>query len=163
MISVGLAFDPPVRATRLTYLGSRMSFAVFRGVALEQVRAQYAAQAGRPDGHDDESDEDDPDEYVPDDLKRYRCGDLHPGSRARDRGANQAARQVWKRAWKATGHGELVIVVRHTNRWAADDVRQRYALALMLRSHEQSEPPLYAEMRARFELLAEIEPEIEIT
>jgi Subtilase family len=44
-ITVALAYDPPVRPTRLDYLASRMDFWAFHGVTVEQVRNSYAAPA----------------------------------------------------------------------------------------------------------------------
>ena len=42
-LTVALAYNPPVRPTRLDYLASRMDFWAFCGITLEQVRDAYAA------------------------------------------------------------------------------------------------------------------------
>jgi hypothetical protein len=148
-IALGLAFDPETRATRLLYLASHMSVYVYRGIALEDVRAKYA----------DHPDDDEP----PEQLQKFQCGDLQPSDSQRLRGANQAAWQQWSDAWgDRYRNGQLVVVVRNTNRWAPSDAAQNYALALVLQTTEEQEPPVYQQLRANLPLLTEIEPEIEL-
>jgi hypothetical protein len=148
MISLGLAFDPEVRATRLQYMSSRMSVFAYRGISVEDVRARYAVH---PE-----------DDAPPEELESYRCKDLQPADQNRRRGANQVASRQWQQAWNEKYRGDLVVVVRNTNRWSIPETLQRYALALMLRTHEQLEPALYGQLRAELPLLTEIEPEIEL-
>jgi hypothetical protein len=148
LIALGLAFDPEVRATRLKYMSSRMSVFAYRGVSVETVRAKYAVH---PD-----------DDKPPEELDRYKCQGLLPSDKTRLLGANQAASQMWSHAWDAQYRGsKLVIVVRNTSRWPSTQDSERYALALMLRTSEDLEPPLYGQLRAELPLLTEIEPEIE--
>ena len=144
---LGLAFDPEVRATRLQYVSNRMSVFVYRGVSVDDVRAKYAAHAD--------------DEGPPEELERFACG-LQPSNEVRMLGANHAASKTWSQAWLDRYRGDLVVAVRNTNRWARPDTRQRYAMALSLETSELMEPALYAQLRARLPLLAEIEPEIQL-
>jgi hypothetical protein len=148
LIALGLAFDPEVRATRLKYMSSRMSVFVYRGVSIETVRSKYAMH---PD-----------DDQPPEELDKNKCEGLQPSDQTRLLGANQAASQMWSRAWDTQYRGSrLVVVVRNTSRWPSAQASGRYALALMLRTSEDLEPPLYAQLRAEMPLLTEIEPEIE--
>ena len=148
MVALGLAFDPKVRSTRLKYLASHMSVFVYRGVAVEMVRAKYAIHSE--------------DDAPPTELDRFLC-EIQPADQTRLRGANQAGRKVWKKAWdNRYRNGELVIVVRNTNRWAPAGDVQRYALALTIQTREDMEPPVYQQLRARLSILAEIKPEIEL-
>ena len=43
-IVVTLAFDPPVRHSRLDYLGTTMSFRLIRGKTVEEVAAAFKQQ-----------------------------------------------------------------------------------------------------------------------
>jgi len=145
-IRMGFAFDPQVRATRLKYLSNRMSVFVYRGVLAADVQAKYAIHNA--------------DDGPPKELEKFRC-DLQPSDQTRLLGANYAASHDSLRAWDPRYRGDLVIVVRNTNRWAQVGTIQRYALALTLETEELMEPPLYAELSVRLPLLAEIETEIE--
>jgi hypothetical protein len=124
-----------------------MSVFAYRGISVQDVRAKYAIH---PD-----------DDTPPTELETYRCNQLQPANQGRLRGANQAASQHWSRAWDHKYRGDLVVVVRNTNRWSTPETEQRYALALMLRTHEQMEPALYGQLQAQLPLLTEIESEIE--
>ncbi len=143
-LTVALAFDPETRVTRLTYLASRMSVFAYRGVSVDDARAKFTASQGEP----------------PEKLESRKI-DLSPSDTDRLLGANQAASKCWRQSWKRDEHDELVIVVRNTNRWAASDQSQPYALAVVLDAAEHM-LTLYDELELHFEALVEIEPEIEI-
>lgn len=143
-LTVALAFDPETRPTRLTYLASRMSVFAYRGVSVDDARAKFTASQGEP----------------PETLESRKI-DLSPSDTDRLLGANQAASKCWRQSWKQDEHDELVIVVRNTNRWAASDQSQPYALAVVLDAAEYM-LTLYDELELHFEALVEIEPEIEI-
>ncbi|MFB9687122.1 S8 family peptidase [Amycolatopsis plumensis] len=143
-LAIGLAFDPPTRATRLSYLSSRMSVYAYRGADVDDVRAKYAASP----------------EEAPTELAKYKI-DLEPADRLRLQGANQAAGKTWKNAWDRK-YTDLVVVARNSFRWPYEDHKPvQYALAVVLEV-TQLVPGLYAELRAQLEVLAEIEPEIEL-
>lgn len=143
-ITVALAYDPPVRPTRLDYLASRMDFWAFRGVTVEQVRNAYSAP---PEDTD----------TIPATLATSHLK-LQPGTTVRSPGANQWAMRNFPRPFKED-QSELVIVVRNTNRWDGDDNKQHYALAVVL-ERDPWYSALYAELRVQFELLAEAEIEL---
>ncbi|WP_211358067.1 S8 family peptidase [Amycolatopsis cihanbeyliensis] len=144
-LTVALAFNPDTRATSLKYLASRMSVYAYRGPSVQEVQRKFTASGGEP----------------PEALDNAKV-DLQPSDKRRLLGANQAATKRWTtHRWKHPEHERLVLVVRNTSRWAAPDDPQRYALAVVLEVDE-SMPGLYAELRARFEALVEIETEIEI-
>lgn len=144
-ITVALAYDPPVRPTRLDYLASRMDFWAFRSVTVEQVRNAYTAPLEDTN-------------TVPATLANSHL-ELQPSTTLRSPGANQWASREFPQLFKS-GHRELVIVVRNTNRWDGDDNKQRYALAVVL-ERDPWYSALYAELRAQFELLAEAEIELQ--
>ena len=144
-LTVALSFDPETRGSRLKYLASRMSVYAYRGRGVDEVKAKYAVSGGEP----------------PDDLAKAKV-DLWPADRERLLGANQAASAEWTHGWKRGEHDNLVVVVRNSSRWPNPEYQQKYALAVALEVDPESTPAIYADLRARFEALAEIEVEIEI-
>jgi len=144
-ITVALAYDPPVRPTRLDYMASRMDFWAFRGVTVEQVRNAYAAPAEDTN-------------TVPATLTNPHL-ELQPSTTLRSPGTNQWASRTFPQLFK-DGHRELVIVVRNTNHWDGDGNKQHYALAVVL-ERDPWRSALYAELRAQFELLTEAEIELQ--
>jgi hypothetical protein len=142
-VTVALAYDPPVRPTRLDYLGSRMDFWAYRGVGAEEVRAAYTAPI------------DDPDE-VPERLKPAHL-ELQPSTTGRSPGANQWATRKFDTRFKAH-QDTIVVVVRNTNRWDVEGATQRYALAVVL-ERDEWRTALYAELRTQLPLLVEAEVE----
>ncbi len=143
-IAVALAYDPPVRPTRLDYLTSRMDFWAFRGVTVEQVRNAYAAPVEDTN-------------TVPATLTDLHLK-LQPSTTLRSPGANQWASRTFPQLFK-NGHRELVIVVRNTNHWDGDGNKQHYTLAVVL-ERDPWYSALYAELRAQFELLVAAEIEL---
>jgi hypothetical protein len=153
-LTVALTFDPPVRVTRMDYLASKMSFQVFHGPSLEEIRQAYVSATMANDLDDDVN-------LAPSGLLGRL--DLQPPDTDRSRGANQLGR--FRRQQKLAGGtpDEYVIAVRNLNRWDIDNAEQRYSLAVML-ERDASHPPIYAELRAELEPLVEleVEPELEL-
>lgn len=144
-LTVALAYDPEVRATRFDYLASRMTVWAYRGVTVNDVRNKFAVQEGSEDS--------------PSNLKSFELN-LQPSNRSRSRGTHQWGTQRFQQRWSSE-HGEIVLAVRSINRWAPTGSLQRYALAVVL-ERDETQAPLYGELRARFETLTEIQTEAEI-
>ncbi|MGO9164951.1 MAG: S8 family peptidase [Streptosporangiaceae bacterium] len=145
-VTVALAYDPPVRATRLEYLANHMEFHAYHGASLEEVRDAYT----RPQRTEDED---------PAELRRFHI-DLQPSARGRGKGANQLGTKTFLQRFNDARGSQLVIAVKNTNRWDTSEARQGYALAVVLeRDHDHV--PVYAELRARLQAIAEIELEAE--
>lgn len=142
-LSVGLAFNPPTRVTRLKYLSSRMSLHAYRGLDVDDLRMKYASSV----------------EDAPDLPARNKI-DLKPSDAVRLKGANQAARAKWTQPWDQE-YDEIVVVVRNTYRWPYGSEPIPYGLALVLEVLEDN-LPIYAELRAQLEVLGEVEPQIEL-
>lgn len=136
-IQVSLAFDPPVRHTRVDYLGARMSFRLIRGASLEDVTEHFRRRVG--------------DEVpVPEMPARFQCK-LEPGPMAREKGTLQTAAISMARAPAAEYGDTYYLVVRCERRWADDDdAPQRFAVVVEL-SHT-AEIPLYERVQQRVEL-----------
>jgi hypothetical protein len=133
-ITVALAFDPPVRHSRLDYLGTTMSFRLIRGKTEDEVVAAFrshprGAQVDRISGS-------------------ANC-DLQPGPNAREGGTLQKATFTIRRGDASYGD-TYYLVVRCERRWTpGDDARQQYAVVVTV-EHEQT-VDLYNRIRERVE------------
>lgn len=153
-LTVALAFDPPVRVTRLDYLANKMSFQVFHGPTVAEVRAEYVK------ADEDQELEDDVD-ATPERLRGARL-DLQPADTARSRGTNQLGHYLRSIRVSDDKPDEYIVAVRNLNRWDTPGASQAYSLAIALERDEQH-GDLYAELRAELEpIVIEVEPEIEI-
>ncbi len=162
-LTVALAFSPVTRSTRLDYLGSCMSFEVYRGVSLEDVAQAYV--------RDERSDIDDLDPVEPADASTGETGDgvsapdaetlgptsirpraleLEPGSKRRSAGANQVGTKVFKQVLDSAAGLDFVVAVRNVNRWSPLGPPESYALAVVL-ERDEGHQQLYAELRAELE------------
>ncbi|HLV58718.1 MAG TPA: S8 family peptidase [Natronosporangium sp.] len=152
-LALALAYDPRVRPTRLDYLASRMMVRAYRGVSREVVAEAYAQMEQADDDISGGADAPSPASIRPYEIE------LQPADTRRGLGANQYARRVFRQRLRPENGREIVVVVRNTNRWDLPTARQRYALAVVL-ERDPSHSPLYAELRAQLEALAEVELEI---
>lgn len=136
-IQVTLAFDPPVRHTRIDYLGTRMSFRLVRGASLDEVIEFYRRRM-EIEGP------------VPEMLDRNNCK-LTPGPNSREAGTLQRAAMVMQNKPSRDYGDTYYLVVRCERRWADEaDSPQRFAAVVDL-SH-QAQIPLYARLQERVRL-----------
>jgi Subtilase family len=141
-LTAALAYDPPVRTTRLDYLASHMDMQVYFGVPVATVRAAYVKEAGAED-------------QSPPELEKYKR-DLQPSSTHRGKGANQFCAVTFRQRLDSAKGTDFILAIRNTNRWDTPGARQAYALAVQLERDTQH-ADLYAELRAQLEAVAEIE------
>jgi hypothetical protein len=153
-LSIALAFDPPVRVTRLDYLANKMSFQVFHGPTVAEVRAEYVMA-------EEDHELDDDVDATPERLRSSQL-DLQPPDTVRSRGTNQFAHYLRSTKVSDDKPDEYIVAVRNLNRWDTPGASQAYSLAIALeRDHQHGD--LYAELRAELEpIVVEVEPEIEI-
>lgn len=152
-LAVALAFDPPVRVTRLDYLASKMGFQVYYGPSVEEVRAAYVRAESDEQMQDDVA-------QTPSELRSAQLA-LHPADRDRSRGANQLGRYQRRTRIPEDGPQNFIVAVRNLNRWDIENGEQSYSLAVLLERDEQH-PEIYAELRAELEPLIEVEIEAEV-
>jgi hypothetical protein len=132
-IKVSLAYDPPVRHSRLDYAGIKMSFRLIRGcdssLVFEHFRKREQSEGRFPE--------------MP---NRFNC-DLKPGPDMRERSSLQVAFKSFDRV--ITDYGDqYYLVVRCEGRWAKETIEhQKFAVAVEL-SHEE-EIQLYQQLRVR--------------
>lgn len=154
--TVALAYDPPVRSTRLDYLASRMHVTVYTGLTVDQVASAYVAEAATTAPAADDAD--DLATAGPAALARHRL-DLHPSDADRSRGTHHFGTHRRSTA-RARGVGDsYVIAVQNINKWDAPGALQAYALAFVLERDDRHDP-IYAELQAFVETqaVAQIEP-----
>lgn len=135
-ISVTLAFDPPVRHSRLDYLGTKMSFRLIRGKSVGEVEAAFKK---RNQG----------DQQVEGIGPPYACP-MDPKPTEREGGTLQKASITMKRD-PANYGGMYFLVVRCQREWALDvHTPQRYAVVVTI--EHQAQVNLYARIQARLQI-----------
>ena len=137
-IRVTLAFDPPTRHTRSTYLGVDMSFRLVRGKTLEDVIEHFRKRDLETEG---------PHAEIEDAFNcKFDCG-----PQARERGTLQSATFKMKRN-PAADYGDVYyLVVRCERQWHPDEYDlQRFAVVVELM--HTADIQLYERVRERLEV-----------
>ncbi|ANL30942.1 peptidase S8/S53 family subtilisin-related protein (plasmid) [Rhizobium phaseoli] len=131
-IRVSLAYDPPVKHSRIDYNGLSMGFRLIRGCDADKVFEHYRqrAQAEGP---------------VPDMENRFNCK-LTPGPGIREKSSLQTASVTFSRDISSYGDNYL-LVVRCAAGWSGDVGQQNFAVTVEI-SHE-AEIALYERLRQR--------------
>jgi hypothetical protein len=122
-IRVSLAFDPPVRHTRLEYLGLRLNYHLIRGMTPDAI-FEHFRQRTKEEG---------------------RFEDLPPTSKcalapSRDlRGTSTLQKATFKMARNVDRYGDdYYLVVAAERRWAGEEItHQRFAVAVELEHEAQ--------------------------
>lgn len=131
-VRVSLAYDPPVRHSRLDYNGVSMGFRLIRGcdpdLVFEYFRQRTADEARFPDMEN-----------------RFNCK-LSPSSTVREKSSLQTASVSFSRDIQSYGD-TYYLVVRCSGGWAGDTGQQAFAVTIEL-SHE-AEVQLYERLRQR--------------
>jgi hypothetical protein len=132
-IRVSLAFDPPVRHTRLDYAGVGMSFRLVRGWQQESIFEHFRRRT-QAEGR------------FPELPGKFNC-DFDIGPQVRDKGTLQIGTKVFQQ--NITDYGDTYhLVVRCEGGWAAGiETNQRFAIVVEL-AH-QAEIRLYERLRQR--------------
>jgi len=141
-ITVTLAFDPPVRHTRLDYLGVTMSFRLIRGKSPQEVEAFFIKMTKEEK------------EANKNNIKlenKYNCH-MMPGPTLRENGTLQKAIFSTTRNFKTEYGEDYYLVIRCEKKWAREEVfgNQKYAIVVTI---EHSEPlDIYTKIRQRVEI-----------
>lgn len=134
-IQISLAYDPPVRHTRIDYAGNRMSFKLHRGCDPALLFDHYRKRAAGEDRH-------------PDLEGRFTCK-MEPGSTERSKSCIQVGRASFAR--DSDYPDPFYLVVRCEGGWAAD-LAPRQAFAVVVELAVEAEVRLYERLRARVRL-----------
>ena len=152
-VAAALAFDPPVRVTRLDYMASKMGFQIFLGPSVEVVREAYVRAESTEELEEDVA-------ATPSSLNRYKL-DLQPADTVRSRGAHQFGRYSRRTRLSDDRPDHFVVAVRSLNRWDTPEAKQSYSLAVLL-ERDDAHPGIYADLSLELEALAvEVEVELE--
>ncbi|GAA2870871.1 S8 family serine peptidase [Pseudonocardia halophobica] len=154
-ICMALAYDPPVRPTRLDYLANRMSVNLFYRASQDLVLSEFVKNPPTVESSNEEADGD-----VPRALASYRIPLLPPDT-ARSRGTNHFGRFERKIRYDRSEGEEIVVAVRNINRWDTPGAQQDYALVITL-ERDDEHAPIYAEARAQLPALLDVEVETEV-
>jgi len=136
-VRVTLAFDPPTRHTRASYLGVEMSFRLVRGRTLDQVIEHFRKRNVESEGRHAELE------------ATYNCK-FDVGPQVRERGTLQSATFTMKR--NPLDYGEIYyLVVRCERQWHPSEYDlQRFAVVVELM--HTADIPLYERVRERLEV-----------
>ncbi|PKM92402.1 MAG: hypothetical protein CVU81_00630 [Euryarchaeota archaeon HGW-Euryarchaeota-1] len=140
-IAVTLAFDPPVRHSRLDYLGTNMSFCLIRGKSVEEVKEAFKLRSNT------------------DRLSStvFDCK-FEPTKTIRSNGTLQKGEHILFRSPDEYGDTYFLVVNCQRN-WAPDEFSpQKFAVVVTI-SHE-APIDLYAQIKARLELPIQIQARI---
>lgn len=138
-ITVALAYDPPVRASRREYLSRTMWVEVLKGMSIgeiEECRGRHVGEGDAPK------------------LPQRAVLDLRPTKEPLQWSTLQVRRRIWGRSPRLPIIGEqdapvLHVIVGCQRRFSTgEDSRQRYALAIRF-WHESERVRIYQELRER--------------
>ena len=138
-ITVALAYDPPVRASRREYLSRTMWVEVLKGMTIEEIEECRGRHVGEGDAPK---------------LPQRAVLDLRPTKEPLQWSTLQVRRRIWSRSPRLPIIGEqdapvLHVVVGCQRRFSTgEDSRQRYALAIRF-WHESERVRIHQELRDR--------------
>ena len=132
-VIISLAFNPPVRNTRLDYIGVSMDYRLIKGVSMEEVIGAYESQKGKDEPLSIE--------------KKYECS-LEPGSNLRGAGTLQKSIYEFSRDTNFNNNDNLYLVVNSKMNWSNQP--QKYAVVAVLES-EDDELRIYNKVKERIE------------
>lgn len=132
-VIVSLAFNPPVRNTRLDYIGVSMDYRLIKGVSMEEVIKAYESQKGKDKPFSIED--------------KYVCS-LEPGSNLRSAGTLQKSVYEFSRDTNFNNNDNLYLVVNSKMNWSNQP--QKYAVVVVLES-EDEELRIYNKIKERIE------------
>jgi hypothetical protein len=140
VISVALAFDPPVRRQRREYLAGTMKFNVYRDIDPDELAEILQRQ-----------DPDDPNDLIND---RRRLN-LQPGVNTFTHSTLQLRAWVGRNSFMNDHETFLIAVTHKAQTWARDDAtyeQQGYALAATLEDRELATADLHQLLRQQLRL-----------
>jgi hypothetical protein len=150
-ISATLVFDPPIRAARADYFGTRMEYHLFRDHSLEEVQEKYNKSVDLTvDTADEDEDGKVPEELSGDELK------FTPGTNLRKKTTHQKGIFEFSR-YKIDPLKPLVLAVVCQKKWDMDEeTQQDFAVVITVR--HSKEVDLYNKIKTLNQ--AQVQPEV---
>jgi len=139
-INITLAYNPPCRDTRIDYNGLKMTYQLYRGLTLEEIK-RYTC---KPD--DDEFEKD----KLPKDKQNCKCS-LNPSITSVSKGTIlRSTHEIAKSNKSAAKYGDTYyLVVKCQERWySGPNITQNFAVVVSI-EHENEEAHLYSELKQR--------------
>lgn len=142
-IHITLVYNPPVKDSRIDYNGTKMSFDLYRGLPLEDIK-KYTC---KPDTGIDDFEKD----KLPDDKKKFKCK-LFPSITDISRGTVlKATHEITTRGKAKEIYGNTFnLVVRCARRWYQSEDPQEYAVVVSI-EHENESSQLYSYIQSRIQ------------
>jgi len=137
-ISVTLVYNPPVRRTRIDYMGVKMKFGLYRNTDIRDLETQPL---------DDTLDES-TDEETEEDAGKISEIKLFPNKTVRSKGIHQKGTRIYTRPPNIDALKPLILKVACNGKWLDDeDFAQDYSVVVTLRHSARIN--LYNQMRDR--------------
>lgn len=139
-LRVTLAYNPPVRTTRLDYMATKISFRLVKGATLEEVQKHF------------NQDHKNNVETIPD----SRAADRTITSQQREKGTLQSS--VWKFKQLKPAEKWFVVVTRQDKEWGSAQCAEleNYALVVTVSDRENQQAELYVQVQDRIRAQARI-------
>lgn len=140
-LHVTLAYNPPCRDSRIDYTGVKMTYELYRGLSLEDVK-KYTC---KPDIDEFEKDK------LPKHLKKHKCK-LNPSMQEISRGTIlRSSHRISSSAASQQVYGDkYYLAVKCQERWYSGPKQQPYAVVISI-EHENEEATVYEEVRGVIE------------
>jgi len=140
-ISVTLVYNPPVRRTRVEYMGTRMEFSLYRNTDIEVVAARSSEDVFSEPANDEESEGNEDSGKIPE-------IELYPKKALRSKSIHQKGTRVYTKAPGIDVTKPLVLEVLCRGKWVDDEeFRQSYSVVVTLRHSARID--LYNQVRER--------------
>ena len=139
-ISVTLVYNPPVRRTRMEYMGTQMEFTLYRNTDI-QIIADRSSETVFSESENDEELEDN------EDSGEIPKIELYPKKTLRSKSIHQKGTRIYKRAPNINVTKPLVLEVLCRSKWVDDEFKQDYSVVVTLRHSVRID--LYNRIRER--------------
>ena len=140
-ISVTLVYNPPVRRTRMEYMGTQMKFSLYKNTDIGVIAARSSEDVFSEPANDEESEEDEDGGKISEVV-------LYPKTTLRSKGIHQKGTRVYTSAPRIDVTKPLVLEVLCRSKWVDDEeFKQDYSVVVTLRHSARID--LYNQIRER--------------
>lgn len=140
-ISVTLVYNPPVRRTRMEYMGTRMEFSLYKNTDIEIIQARSSEDVFSKPANDEELEGNEDSGKIPEIV-------LYPRTTLRSKSIHQKGTRVYTRAPGIDVAKPLVLEVLCRGKWVDnEEFTQDYSVVVTLRHSARID--LYNQVRER--------------
>lgn len=134
-ITITMAYDPPVRHTRVDYAGVHMSYRLLRGVSPDDVVEHFRKRSKQ--------------EGAAPQIAPSKVCEMNPGPTLREKGTVQTSCVTFKRGELTQYGNTYYLVIRCESGWADFLTEQRYAIVVEIAHHAGVQIYQHVEERVR--------------